>query len=305
MNPFGPEVATGDLLGEVAVRYGLGSSITARRLSGGYANDVYRLDAGGPPAVLHVKHPPADADSMDWEHRLLARLSRYLPEALAPLPARDGSTWFWFADRPVWLVAWAPGAPAGPGDRKAVAAMLGRLHAWPVQVPERPNHDRLLQLPLPPLRPLPPALQTWQPVLAQARRELIDLVDWLEGERQPITGTTHNDIFEGNVLIHEGRLSAVLDWEEAEVDWLVWDLASSLWPFCADGGRLDAHAVAEFLTAYRAAGGPVPSAEDALIVPLLRARRILEVLRAPTDRNPRWDLQLSNLQAYVALGKTR
>jgi hypothetical protein len=59
--------------------------------------------------------------------------------------------------------------------------------------------------------------------------------------------------------------------------------------------------VSEFLTAYRAAGGTVPSDEDHLIVPLIRARRILEVLRAPTDRHPRWDLQQANLRAYTAL----
>jgi hypothetical protein len=79
----------------------------------------------------------------------------------------------------------------------------------------------------------------------------------------------------------------------------VWDLASSLWPFCANGDRLDKDAVAEFLHSYRSAGGPVPPEEDDLIVPLMR---ILEVLRAPTDRNPQWDLQLANLRAYTALG---
>jgi hypothetical protein len=81
----------------------------------------------------------------------------------------------------------------------------------------------------------------------------------------------------------------------------VWDLASRLWPFCADGDRLDQRAVTEFLTAYRAAGGTVLSDEDDLIVPLIRARRILEVLRAPTDRHPRWDFQQANLRAYTAL----
>jgi hypothetical protein len=45
----------------------------------------------------------------------------------------------------------------------------------------------------------------------------------------------------------------------------------------------------------------VPPDEDDLIVPLIRGRRILEVLRAPTDRHPRWDLQQANLCAYAAL----
>jgi hypothetical protein len=37
-------------------------------------------------------------------------------------------------------------------------------------------------------------------------------------------------------------------------------------------------------------------------VPLLQVKRILEVLRAPTDRHPRWDYQLANLRAYQLLG---
>jgi Ser/Thr protein kinase RdoA (MazF antagonist) len=98
-----------ELISEIGERYGIGSPITARRLAGGYANDVFRLDADGPPTVLHLKYPPVDADSLNWEHRLLAQLNSHLPEVLAPVPALDGSTWFWFHDRPVWLTPWSQG----------------------------------------------------------------------------------------------------------------------------------------------------------------------------------------------------
>ena len=77
------------LISEISERYGIGSPITARRLTRGYANDVFRLDADGMPTVLHLKHPPVDADSLNWEHRLLAQLTSHLPEVLAPVPARD------------------------------------------------------------------------------------------------------------------------------------------------------------------------------------------------------------------------
>jgi Ser/Thr protein kinase RdoA (MazF antagonist) len=119
-----------DLLSEVCRRYGLGGSPTARRLTGGYANDVFRVDcAGEAPVVLHIKHPPSSAESMDWEHRQVRALSIDLPEALPPRPALDGSTWFWHDDRPVWLVPWVDGGSAAPADRRAVAVVLGRLHS--------------------------------------------------------------------------------------------------------------------------------------------------------------------------------
>jgi len=290
-----------ELLREVVERYGMSYPISARRLAGGYANDVFRLEQVDAPIVLHLKHPPADADSMDWEHRLLTELSVHLPEVLPPVPAIDGSTWFWFRGRPVWLVPWAPGGPARPADRRAVATVLGRLHSCPAGVASRPHHARLLHLPLPPVRQLPTALAPWQTAIGDGRAELTSLVRWLERKRRPVTGITHNDIFPGNVLVHHGQVTAVLDWEEAEIDWQVWDLASSLWPFCAQGERLDDQAMGEFLAAYRAAGGPVPPDEDDLIVPLIRARLLLEVLRAPTDRDPRWDHQLANLRAHATL----
>jgi Ser/Thr protein kinase RdoA (MazF antagonist) len=292
---IGPE-----LLPVLQERYGLRAPITARRLSGGYANDVFRVDSAGPPVVLHVKYPPADASSIEWEHRMLAALNEWLPEALAPMVAADGSTWFTYGDRPVWLVAHAAGEPAVPRDRRAVAAVLGRLHAAPIDVSPRPGHQRLLQLPLPEIGDYPADFTPLLPLLTRARQELTDLLVELE-QRRPVTGLTHNDIFEGNVLIHEGQVSALIDWEEATLDWLAWDLASSVWPFCSDGDRLDLAAVGGFLEAYRGAGGPLPHEEEDLLVPLVQAKRLLEILRAPTDRHPNWDLQRANLRAYVAL----
>jgi len=100
-----------------------------------------------------------------------------------------------------------------------------------------------------------------------------------------------------------GHVTALLDWEEAELDWQVWDLASSIGPFCSTAdGALDGKAAKEYIDSYRIAGGRVPPEGDDLIVPLLRIKRILEVLRAPTDRHPQWDYQLANLRAYQVVG---
>jgi Ser/Thr protein kinase RdoA (MazF antagonist) len=169
-------------------------------------------------------------------------------------------------------------------------------------VTRRPGHRRLLELPLPEVGDYPAEFDAWRSLIHRERSSLSRLVEWLERDRRPMTGLTHNDIFAGNVLIHEGQVSAVLDWEEADLDWLVWDLASAAWSFCSsDDAGLDQGALTEFLRAYRAAGGPVPPEEDDLIVPLVRARLLLEVLRAPYDRQPQWDRQLVSLRAYTGL----
>jgi Ser/Thr protein kinase RdoA (MazF antagonist) len=227
MTGAGSRVPDSALLGAVVDRYGLRSPVTVRRLAGGYANDVFLLDADT-PVVLHLKHPPVNAASIAWEHGVVTALAHWLPPALAPLPALDGSTWFWHEGRPVWLVPFAGGAPAAVRDRDAVAAVLGRLHAAPVEVTQRPGHDRLLEPPLPPVRGLPEELAPQVGRLVRARDELTDLLTWIRQERRPLTGLTHNDIFEGNVLVEQGEVTALLDWEEANLDWLVWDVATSL-----------------------------------------------------------------------------
>ena len=51
-----------DLLSVVAERFGLDAPISASRLTGGYANDGFLLE--GHDLVAHVKHPPADLESL-------------------------------------------------------------------------------------------------------------------------------------------------------------------------------------------------------------------------------------------------
>jgi Ser/Thr protein kinase RdoA (MazF antagonist) len=287
------------LLRVVQQRYGLDGSITARRLTGGYANDVFLLE-GSPPVVLHIKHPPADVDSLAWEHRLLRHLAELLPEVPPPLTARDGLTFIWHEGQPVWLTPYVRGSPAEPADRRAVAAAFGRLHAAKIDIAVRPGHHRIRELPIPPVREMPPDFDPWLPLINQARADLIRLISQIDRTRRIAVGVTHNDIFPGNVLVQDGQVTALLDWEEADIDWLVWDLACSTWPSCDAADDVNV-AIAEFAAAYRNAGGRVPPEEDDLIVPLIRVKRMLEVLRAPTDRHPQWDLQLTNLHAYQAL----
>ena len=52
---IGTDALSEDLLAEVRRRYGLNGRVAARRLTGGFANDVFRLDGDGAPTVLHVK----------------------------------------------------------------------------------------------------------------------------------------------------------------------------------------------------------------------------------------------------------
>jgi hypothetical protein len=78
-------------------------------------------------------------------------------------------------------------------------------------------------------------------------------------------------------------------------------LASALGSFCGVDEGLDGAASGRSVDAYRAAGGTAAPHDDDLLVPLLRVKRILEILRAPTDREPRWEHQRRNLRSLANL----
>jgi Ser/Thr protein kinase RdoA (MazF antagonist) len=263
------------------------------RLTGGYANDLFRVRADGEQLVLRVKLGAADPDDVAWEQALARELAGRLPFVHAPRAAFDVD------GRSAWLVPFVDAGPADPvRDRLAVAAAVGRLHAAGAQLDLGPRPGYV------PLRELawPPAHDVLGDVTAE--REAAIAVVREAAARRPRTGIVHGDLFPGNVLADgAGAVAAVIDWDEAQHDWLVWDLAMAVGTFCADedAGPLDRDAVRAFVAAYREAGGPVPPEEDELLVPLVRVKRVLEVLRAPDDREPRWDHQRRNLASLAGL----
>jgi len=293
------------LAGALRRHYGFTDVTIGKRLEGGFANDVFRVSADGAELVLRVKRPPVDGADIAWEHGLLARLAERLDEVQAPLGGRDGGTSFAWGDRAAWLLPFVRGEPADAGreaDRLASAASLGRLHraAGELDVGPRPRIAPLRRLVWPPLLV---ALELWdrRAEIVEARTWAIRLVAEIAATRSPPETLAHGDFFPGNVLVAGGRVTGLVDWEEAHPDWATWDLATATWSFCHRGDELDRERAVAFVAAYRAAGGTAPEADDDLLLPLVRVKRVLEVLRARTDRDPQWELQRENLRALAHL----
>jgi len=137
--------------------------------------------------------------------------------------------------------------------------------------------------------------------IADPRAWAVSFVEALYETRPLATSLVHGDFFPGNVLVTADRVVAVIDWEEAQFDWVTWDLAGALGSFCGVDDGFDGAAAARFVAAYRAAGGPAAPDDDDLLVPLLRVKRILEILQAPTDPEPRWAHQRRNLRSLANL----
>jgi homoserine kinase type II len=285
--------------------YGFTDVAIGERLEGGYANDLFHVTADGGESVLRVKYPPVHADDIAWEHRLQRALAGRLDEVQAPLAAMDGSTYLQIERRIAWLLPFVAGETADPAreqHRLAAARALGRIHRTSsgIDIGPRPHQTPLRNLPWPPLT-VPPELEAWGPEIADARAWAVSYVETLYETRPRATSLVHGDFFPGNVLVTADRVVAVIDWEEAQFDWVIWDLAGALGSFCGAGDGIDGAAAARFVAAYRGAGGTAAPDDDDVLLPLVRVKRILEVLRAPTDREPRWEHQRRNLRSLTNL----
>ena len=65
---------------------------------------------------------------MAYEHRLLHHLHAHLPQVPAPLPARDGSSYFVDQGRIACLFPWMPGEMADGDDVRFMNDVAMRLN---------------------------------------------------------------------------------------------------------------------------------------------------------------------------------
>ncbi len=241
--------------------------------------------------VLRVEH--RDPESVAWEHELTAFLSHDVPEVVTPLPALDGST---FAERDGIVVSVLPFVEGGPLDRDdeaqrlEAARLLARLH-WVGRAWKRPRPDG------PAFADLDLELNAWwdvriiemTPVLARAYERSCA---WLAAAPWLTRSAVHGDVYRGNLRVRDRRIRAVLDWEDARVDWPAWELANATWEVCKDQARdrLDPERSARFLDAYTEAEGP---GELGPFDDLLRLRLVADALCSLTSaaRDEPWSRQ--------------
>jgi macrolide phosphotransferase len=206
-------------------------------------------------AVLVSRTPRREA--WDMAAKLLTvigpRLPVPVPSPTLLIPAGEG------LDVPVLAYPLLPGrqmeiddcrGPAGPGIAMRLGAALAALHAIPLEdVPEEVERreqsgDWLLE-------EAEAALPTLERELSPA--EYSRAAQWLPAARSDqrlaayTPGLRHGDLWPGNLLVHDGELSGIIDWEDAAVGDHAIDFAD-----LHEGGAPFMDALIE---AYRAAGG--------------------------------------------------
>jgi homoserine kinase type II len=228
-------------LDELIRAYDLGEKLSAKGIEAGTVNTSYALELGRGRYFLRL-YEEQDQTGAEAEARLLLHLAAAGVSTPAPVPARDGVMVRALAGKAAAIFPWVDGdmlclPSVTPSAAREVGVALARMHLagppapapgvaplgagrfGPVDLAARcdrvaTSRDAEAREQAEPLR---------QAMLAIAARRRADLP----------TGLVHGDLFRDNVLWHEGRIAALLDFESAHKGPFAYDIAVTIlsWSF--------------------------------------------------------------------------
>jgi Ser/Thr protein kinase RdoA (MazF antagonist) len=99
----------------------------------------------------------------------------------------------------------------------------------------------------------------------------------------PLAGIIHGDFNDRNLLAQDGRLTAVVDWDDCGFGWLMTDVAIAM---PAPTARLAR--VRQFVDLYVEAGGPLEAPSIDMLLQLKRCSTLNEVFWTVDDVDGAW-----------------
>lgn len=258
----------------IANRYGVAIPPRWERLLSDTTGGVFR----GGEFVVRVE--PPDPESVGWEHALLRFLANEIEQVVAPLAALDGSTFYLDGGHVVSVFPFLEGEELRSHEaffRQELPALLARLHrhaqAWPMteQRPGVPslrnrNWDRN---------------DWWDWSLVEKPASLVrafeELREWVADADDLCVCAIHGDFHTGNVLVRDGRVAGIVDWQYSRRDWPALELAGMVWDLSWDGSSttVDRALRDDLIQKYVDSGGP---GEAAAVVPMMRLESLVSAL---------------------------
>jgi Ser/Thr protein kinase RdoA (MazF antagonist) len=247
-------------------------------LAGGWKNELVRYG----DVVLRLEQTPLA--SVAWEHLLLRFLGERVPETVVPVAGPE----VWEDGRTASLLPFVEGRALDRDtaeERRAAGELLGRLHRVGVgwDGPQRPGRSAIAELDL-------VANDWWDLRIVDKPRALVDayeeMVDFLFDPPPLVVGIVHGDIDPANLIVCDGAIAGVVDWEYARLDWPAWELANAAWTLGPD-----------VVDAY---DGP---AEVGLLPTLTRFRHVNDLLYSLTSKargEPHSDAHVARLLEALA-----
>jgi len=232
--------------------------LEAAPLAGGCDNLNLLVTLGARRMVLR-RYSHTTEDEIEWELQLIRHLgSRGYPTP-AVLAGEDGALFHSFLGRPAALFTFVPGRESSPQsaqDCAQVAAAVAELHliTRDLHLPHARSHTDSKRLE----RLAATASRVASPGLAEMAAQAIAFRGHFTGRLAEVngdlpSGVVHHDANPGNALLdEEGKVVAIIDFDEAHEGELVTDVASllRLWATPRDWQGLRAEMTEAVLAAY-------------------------------------------------------
>lgn len=253
--------------------FGVPVNERAERLHGGEESAAYRVG----DVVVRIAPQWRTDGEMRWFAALADHAAAVVPEVIAPLRSVAQDFVVRLSGRPITVWPYAEGEWPAKGDhvlRDQAAELLARVH------------KALADAPWPDEAPTPMAQGPGDDV-ADAHLDA-----WLASRETLAVQPLHGDYYRGNALASGGRITALLDWDDAYVGPLEKDVCEAAWEWGAGLSTGSLAGPLAFLAAYTSSGGIAVS--PFALRQYARARMRSEILYART----RWQELDADDHAY-------
>jgi Ser/Thr protein kinase RdoA (MazF antagonist) len=249
-----------DIVDAVVRHWDVSVNGPGERLHGGEESSAYRVDGN----VIRIGPDWRSDEELEWAYAIASHAADTVPEALAPLRTPSGAAVVRVSDRPISVWPYRAGQWADDDDDATysqAADLLARVH-------------RALATMSPPPRPGPgPSFADAPELDDHALDAWLADFDATHHERQPL----HGDFYAGNMLVDDGRIIALLDWDETLISPPERELAWAAWEWADGLSSLDLDDAREFMDEYREAGGTARPVDEVALRQLVRDRLRREV----------------------------
>jgi homoserine kinase type II len=304
----------------ILAQFGVTGYRSATPITAGTINTNFALETEGGRRFLRINEGKAREDVVR-EAAIIEHVAARAVPTPRPLHARTGEPFGTWDGAYVSLFPWVEGstlgrAQVGPSEARDAGEALAQLHrAGADYADHRPGRYEGEEI----ARRFATITAAADPALAAAVAELGPALATLTQRRTQALplGLIHGDLFIDNVLYHQGRLAALLDFEQASWGRLVYDLAVSVLAFgFGTGDDFRADVTRAFIEGY-CAQRPVSAEEDRAFVDELRfaacrfaVTRITDVYQRRTAGAPagkdfnRYLARLRAVDRHVAAGSS-
>jgi len=288
--------------------YELGSRRLSKGIEAGTVNTSYALDldAGRYFLRLYEEQGPAGAEA---EARLLLHLAASGVPTPAPVRARDGTMVQTVAGKPAAIFPWVDGdmlclRSVGVAAARDVGVALAKMHLAGPSPSDPLGEGRFGPVDL---AARCARVRTSGDFAARAQADALhDAVLAVAARRQKglPSGLVHGDLFRDNVLWHEGRIAALLDFESAHHGPFAYDIAVTIlsWSFRA---ALDLDVARAIVAGYREVRDLEEAERDALFAEAVFAAIRFTITRITDDAirvGKKWQRFVARREAVEQLG---